>query len=61
MRTLGLILLAAAILIGVAISHLVSAGRPAHCPPPSGRSVEDLFAPCLAQERREEVETTGRR
>jgi len=58
---LAVTLFAMAVLIGVATFHLVSTGAPRDCPPPSGRSVEDLFAPCLAQERREELETTGRR
>jgi hypothetical protein len=58
---LGVTLLAMSLLIGLATFHRVNRGSPRDCPPPSARSVEDLFAPCLAQERREEIETTGRR
>jgi hypothetical protein len=58
---LGVTLLAMALLVGLATSHWVNTGASRICPPPSARSVEELFAPCLAQERREEIETTGRR
>ena len=58
---LAVTLLAAAVLLGVTTFHLGSTGTRRDCQPPSGRSVEHLFAPCLAQERREEIETTGRR
>jgi len=58
---LAVTLLAMAVLIGVITFHLGSTVPRRDCPIPSGRSIEDLFAPCLAQERREEIETTGRR
>jgi hypothetical protein len=58
---LALTLVATAVLIGVATFHLALDGTVRDCPTPSGRSVENLFAPCLAQSRREEIETTGRR
>ena len=57
---LAVALVATAVLIGIA-AFLGSTGTRRDCPLPSGRSVEELFAPCLAQERREEIETTGRR
>ena len=57
---LAFALVATAVLIGVA-TFLGSTGTRRDCPPPSGRSVEDLFAPCMAQKQREEIETTGRR
>jgi hypothetical protein len=40
----------------LATFHVTTRGASRHCPPPSGQSIEKLFAPCLA---REELETTG--
>jgi hypothetical protein len=54
-------LLATAVLIGIATSHLETTRAFRDCPPPSAQSVENLFAPCLARERQEEIETTGQR
>lgn len=58
---LAVALLATALLTGLATFHVISTGTPPVCPPPSGQSIENLFAPCLARERQEESETTGRR
>jgi hypothetical protein len=58
---LAVTLLATAVLIGIATSHLVTREAPRDCLPPSARSIENLFAPCLARQRQEEIETTGQR
>jgi hypothetical protein len=57
MRSLLAVAMVAAALL-LATFHVVTTGARRDCPPPSGQSIENLFAPCLA---RDEVATTGRR
>jgi hypothetical protein len=45
-----LLLLTLVVVFSVAAAILFSAPNSGSCPQPSARSVEDLFAPCLAQE-----------
>jgi hypothetical protein len=58
---LAVALVATAALIGLATFHVMTTEIARNCPAPSGRSVENLFAPCLAHGHQEEFETTGRR
>ena len=54
------VLLGTVMLVGLAIAS--GHQTPSNCPTPSARSVEDLFAPCLARHNRpEKIETTGQR
>jgi hypothetical protein len=53
MRALSDLLIATAML-AFALGAFAIAPEPPRCPPPSGRSVEALFAPCLAAAYEEE-------
>jgi hypothetical protein len=55
-------MLATALLTGLVTFHVITTGVRRECPPPSGQSIENLFAPCLAREgHQKQLETTGRR